>query len=319
VKSHLIPFLILAALATSTAGATVGWTAKDTAGRDVAVPMADKPVVVAFLRPGQQQSDDALEQMKAVLAKQPAGQIVLVFSGPDNAAAGHQYAAARMITWPVVLDRDYALSGKMNVHVWPATIVVGTDGTEIARLTGMPSSYAADLHANLDFAARQIDQAALNRRLSTKQVVAATSQQAATRYVIIANALLDRGQVDAALVEIEQGLTRDPSDASLRLTRARILLKQKKFADALAAADQLAGVIPAWQCNVVRGEALIALERWPEAKAAVADAVKLNPSPSHAWYLAGLVHAHDQDWKNASAAFQRAYESTLGGGAKAAR
>src|SRR4029450_10944603 len=108
-------------------------------------------------------------------------QVVLVFSGPDNAAAGQDYAAARRITWPVVLDRDYALSGKMNVHVWPGAIVVATDGTELARLTSLPTSFAADLHAHLDFAAKKIDKVALDRRLSSKQVVAATTQQAATR------------------------------------------------------------------------------------------------------------------------------------------
>ena len=296
--------------------ATVQWSAKDAAGRDIAVPFADRPAVVIFLRPGQQHSDDALDQLKAVVAKQPAAQVVLVFSGPDNAAAGKEYAAARRVAWPVVLDGDYAISGKHDVHVWPATIVIAAgDGTELARLTGLPSSYAADLHAHLDFATRQIDQAARDKRLSTKQVVAATSQQAATRYVIIARALLERGQVDQALVEVEQGLRREPGDVALRVMRAKILLRQKQFDAALAAAEQLAAgaaAPPPWQVNVIRAEALVALQRWPEAKAAAADAVKLNPNPAHAHYLAGLVYAHEEDWRSAAAAFRHAYESAGG-------
>jgi hypothetical protein len=40
--------------------------------------------------------------------------------------------------------------------------------------------------------------------------------------------------------------------------------------------------------------------------------VKLNPNPAHAHYLAGLVHAHEQDWPRAAAAFRHAYESAAG-------
>jgi hypothetical protein len=319
IRSTLLILLMLAAAAAAAAAATpasaaaVQWTTTDAAGRDIAVPLADRPAVVVFLRAGQSHSDDALEQLKAVVAKQPAAQVVLVFSGPDNAAAGKEYAAARRVAWPVVLDRDYAISGKHDVHVWPATVVIAAgNGAQLARLTGLPSSYAADLHAHLDFATRQIDEAARDQRLSTKQVVAATSQQAATRYVIIAKALLERGQVEAALVEVEQGLQREPNDVALRVTRAKILLRQKKFDAALAAGDQLAGAAAPWQVNVIRAEALVALERWPEAKAAAADAAKLNPNPAHAHYLTGLVHAHEQDWRSAAEAFRRAYESAGG-------
>jgi tetratricopeptide (TPR) repeat protein len=306
-----ITVIVLLAMGVSSAhGAeAVRWSAKDAAGRDVAVPIADGPSIVAFLRPGQQHSDEALQQIKAVVAKQPTARLVLVFSGPDNAAAGAQFASARMVTAPLVFDADYAIAGKMNVHVWPAAIVVASDGTEVGRLTSLPSSFAADLQAHVDFAAKQIDQASHDKRLSTRQIVAATTQQAATRFLIIANALLERGQVDQALVEIEQGLKRDASDVSLRLARAKVLLKQKKFSDALAAADQLNGSAPPWQVNQLRAESLIALERWPQAKTAAAEAAKLNPHPAHAHYLTGLICAHDQDWRAAADAFKLAYES----------
>jgi tetratricopeptide (TPR) repeat protein len=301
--------LSLSLVAMCAHAAEVRWTAKDTTGRDFVVPLADKPVVIAFLRPGQQQSDDAIEQVKSVLAKQPAAQVVLIFSGPDNAAGAQQYAAARSLAWPLVLDRDYALSGSMNVHVWPATVVVGVDGTELARLTSLPATYAADLHAYLDFGAKKIDKVELDRRLSSRQVVAATTQQAATRFLILANALLERGQIDSAMTEIEQGLSRDGNDVSLRVARTKILLRQKKFDAALAAADQLTGAVPPWQSNLLRAEAFIALGRWPDAKSAAGEALKLNPSPSRANYLCGLIAEHEQDWKSAAESFRRAYEA----------
>jgi hypothetical protein len=37
-------------------------------------------------------------------------------------------------------------------------------------------------------------------------------------------------------------------------------------------------VVPTWQVNLLRAEALIALERWPEAKVAAGAAIELNPN-----------------------------------------
>ena len=289
---------------------TIPWTARDTAGKEVAVPSRQHTTIVAFLRPGQPHSEEALKHISDIVAKQsaaPAG-VVIVLSGPDNAAAASKINPGSA---QVVLDAEYALSGKMNVHVWPATIVVTGDGMELARLSGMPATYATDLAAHLDFAAKKIDRAALEQRLTTRRVVAATTQQAATRFLIIANALLERGQVEQALAEIDQGLQRDANDVSLRLARARVLIKLKQFDAALAAVDQLKDAVPPWQSNVLRAEALIALERWPNAKTAVADALKLNPRPAHAHYLSGLILLHEQDYKSAAESFRKAYEAAV--------
>ena len=300
------------AVATSQA-TVVPWTARDTAGNDVTVPSRERTTIVEFLRPGQAQSEESLKQIKEVVAKEQASPvgIVIVLSGPDNVAAAREVEAGQA---QLVLDPQYAISGKMDVHVWPATVVVAADGTALARLSGMRPTFATDLAAHLDFAARRIDQAALEKRLATRQVVAATSQQAATRYLIIANALIERGQFEQALAEIDQGLQREPREVSLRLARGSLLLRLKQFDAALATADELEGAVPSWQNSVLRAEALIALERWAEAKQAVEAAVRLNPHPAHAHYLAGQVYIHDQDFKAAAASFRAAYEASISNG-----
>jgi tetratricopeptide (TPR) repeat protein len=168
------------------------------------------------------------------------------------------------------------------------------------------------LRSQSEIAGREVRVECLDRfswRDSTRKVIAATTQQAATRYLIIANALMERGQFDAALAEIDRGLVRDAGEASLRLARVKVLIKLKQFDAAIAAAGQLGGAAPGWQAGELRGEALIALGRWPEAKLAVADAVKLNPHPGHAFYLSGLIAAQEQDWKAAAEAFRKAYEA----------
>jgi tetratricopeptide (TPR) repeat protein len=305
--------LVLCALPTRAADSptVIQWTARATTGNEVRVPIADKVTVVTFLRPGQEQSDAAVKQIAESSAPNAAAQVIVIISGQIPPDAVQKFIEADKIAWPVVLDADYALSGKMSVRVWPTTLVIAGNGTQVAHLAGLPPSFAADLSAYSDFASRKIDQSALASRLTTtRQAVADSPEQAASRHARIALALLDKEQFDQAATEIEEGLKLAPNDLSLRVARVRMLLKQKKPDAALTAAEQLNDLAPPWQVNLLRAEALIALGRWPDARLAAADAIKLNPYPSSAYYLSGQICAHEKDWERAADAFRRAYEAT---------
>ena len=267
--------------------------------------------VLLFARVGQSQSDDAMAQIAVVTSKSAAAtNVQVILSGPSAAADATKLVLPKSLPAKVLTDPEYALAGKHNVHVWPATVILGGDGKEVARIAGLRPSYATDLDAYLDLAAGKIDKATLDQRLASKQIVTPTSQQAATRHVLIANALIDRGQIEQALKEVDDGLKRQPDEISLRVTRAKLLLQLKQPAAALAAAEELADRVPPWQANALRAEALIALERWSEAKIAAEEAVKLNPNPADANYLRGLIFWHEGDWQRAAEAFRRAYEAS---------
>ena len=301
--------------AESPASAPVQYSGRATNGAEIAVPSAGKVTVLAFLRAGQEQSDAAAKQIAQTLAKGTPGaadaQVVVVISGHTPADAVAKFVESAKIAWPVVLDPDYALSGKLAVRVWPTTVVVAADGTQAAHLAGLPASFASDLSAYLDFAGKKIDQTALDGRLTTKQVVADSPRQMAERHLRVASALLDRGDFDAAKSEIEQGLARVPGDASLRVLLVRTLIKQNQPDAALASADQLKDAVPPWQSSLLRAEALVALQRWPEAKLAAADSLKLNPNPAAAHYLAGVIASQEKDWERAAESFRKAYEAGL--------
>jgi tetratricopeptide (TPR) repeat protein len=304
----LLVLITIAADAPSTA--PVRWTARSTTGVNVAVPIPDKVTVVAFLRPGQGQSDDAVKQIAA--AADPAVTAVIVVTSGQNApGAVEKFIADDKINWPVVLDVDYALAGTMSVRVWPTTLVVAADGSRASHLAGLPQSFAADLPAYIDFAARKIDAATLESRLATtRQAVSDSPEQIAARHAHIAADLLDKGQADQAQAEIDQGLKRSPENVNLRVMQVRALLKQKRPDAALSAADHLNNLAPPWQVSLLRAEALIALQRWSDAKEAATGAINLNPMPASAYYQLGQVYAHDKDWQQAADAFRRAYEST---------
>jgi hypothetical protein len=61
--------------------------------------------------------------------------------------------------------------------------------------------------------------------------------------------------------------------------------------------------------STVKAWALVGLDQWGDAKALIVDITRLNPSPGEAYYLAGLIHLHDNEPAKAAECFRTAYES----------
>jgi hypothetical protein len=303
----------LPVMAPAAQGDKIAFTARTTAGKEVAVPAKDHPTVLLFGREGQPQSEQAIEQVRRLADPTRAGavDVVVILSGNGNVASDKLHKEATAAGWPVVRDPDYQLSGKVGVHVWPTTVLFAPDGRERAHLAGLPPAFAADLEAHLDLALGKIDQAGLEQRLATRQTVSDNDQQRALRHIQIANQLMDRADLGGAQRAIDSA-AKLHDDAAVQLARVRLLILSDKPADALAILDATpADGVPPWTLAILHGRAHVALKQWDQAKAALADALHLNPNPAEAHYLLGLVHQNKQDWQAAADAFRAAYEATL--------
>ena len=305
----------LAQQATPNAAPTaVKWSAKDTRGQQINVPAADRPTVVLFVRGDQPQSKQAVKQAKAVLKAAEAVQTIVILSGQQDAQAPATTAANLGWTDPIVLDTDYAASGKMGVHVWPTTVVVSSTGVQIAHLPGISASYGTELDAYLAFAAGKIDQKELTKRLGTTDVVGDTAEQMAARHLQVAQRLMEKGLLDQAQAEIAEGLKRQPRNASLRLVLVRIYLRQGDIKQAQSLIENIgADEVPSWQRNLLRGQLQLAAQQWDAALPLLQEALKLNPDPAETQYELGRVYAQKGDWQHASEAFKAAFEATSTG------
>jgi tetratricopeptide (TPR) repeat protein len=291
----------------------INWSGKDVTGADVKVPV-DRPSIVAFVRADQEQSKQAIKQLQATAGDTRAAQVVVILSGPLAADQAKTLWEQLPRTWSVVVDADFAASGKMAIHVWPTTLVIKASGAQVAHLAGMPKTFATDLAAYLDFVAGKIDDATLQKRLTTQDVITDSPAQAASRHLQVAQRLLEQSQVEQAKTELTAGLKYVPNDPMLQLTLARVYVLLSQPKDAIDILDKLpAGATPAWQASLVRAKALIALEKWADAKAILPEALKLNPDPAEAHYLLGLCYQHDQDWPHAAEQFRLAVEKSAAG------
>ena len=309
----LILLLIALTCAAAEQPVTVSWAAKDTAGNAVAVPTQSKVSVVAFLRADQKQSTEALAAVARAVGSSADVQVIVVLSGQLTEQQIKSVAASTQPAFPIVADPDFSASGQMSVHVWPTTVIVRSDGGQAGHLAGLPTSFASDLHAYIDFAQDKIDQTTLHTRLENQSVVQDSSSQAAKRRLQVATRLLESGEVEKAGAEVEAALKLAPHDPSLLLAKANVLIAAGDAATALDVVNAVpAGAAPAWQIELLKGRALVALERWDDAKRALPESIKLNPNPAEAHYLLGIAHQNTKEFEKAAEEFRAACEAASG-------
>lgn len=286
--------------------------ATDIDGKPVKVPQADRPTLLLFLMAGQPQSQGALEQVAAALGPKPSVAVVAVVTGPQ--AEAEAKALKGKLPAAAVLDPDYALAGKMGVRAWPTTLLIQSDGQELAHLAGLAKSFAKDLAGYLDFAAGKIDRETLKGRLSTSQIIEDDPHQVARRHLEVAERELAKGLLGEARQEIERGLHIEPQDPELQLANARLLLLEGQPGQAVAALDRMdQAAVPPWKIDALRGRALVALKQYDNALAVLQRATRLNPEPGEAWYALGVLYEQRGEWQQAAKAFRSAFEATPAG------
>lgn len=287
-------------------------TTRDAGGAEVKVPQADRPSLLLFLRADQEQSRTAADNAKSALKDLPAVQVLVVLSGAGDAQQVKKFTEG--LPWPVVNDPDFGMVGQLQVRVWPTSIVVMSDGKELARLRGLPQSYARDLNAYLSFATGKIDRKALDQRLGAPEIIGDTPEQMAGRHLQVADRLMEKGLTEQARLELDRGLKLHPQDQRIELALARVylMLDQPQQAQALLGKYDEKSAL-AGEVGTLKGWALVSLKKWDEAIPTLQAAIRLNPNPAEAYFFLGVAYQAKAQWSEAAAAFRAAFEATPGG------
>ena len=289
---------------------SINWSSNDTTGEKITVPASDRPTVLLFARADQPQSKQAAKQVRDILQSLGQVQQILLLSGLQDMATAQK--TAQMMQWsgPVVLDPEFTASGQMSIHVWPTTVVVNSSGKQVAHLAGLSSTYTRELDAYLAYASGKIDDATLKQKLTNDKVIADSEHQMASRHLQVAQKLLAKGSVDEARNEIEEGLKREPSSASLKVLMVRVMLLKGETKSAGEMIDSLdKSAIPAWQINQLRGKLLLAQGQTDAAIPLLQDALKLNPQPADIYYDLGKAYEAKSDWKAAATQYKAAFDA----------
>jgi hypothetical protein len=285
---------------------------KSADGRPIAVPHPDRPTILLFTRPAHAQQAQLLRLVEACLGRDARrAQVILLLGGSGAEAEAKRLAESKAVPWPVVADEKEELFAALEVHVWPTTLVVRTDGTQAARIAGAPESLAVSLPAQIDFAAGRIDRATMADRITAgRQVAGDNPERQAARHLQVARRHLAAGNADAARAALEQALALHPSSIPAQVELVRALTRLGRVADAAARLDKLDGAqLPPGERDLLRAAILIRQAKWAAANEALAAAAAAQGADSaEVHYLSGQIHERMGNMTAAANAYRRALE-----------
>ena len=291
------------------AAEAVRFTAKDAGGNRVDLPDARQPTLLICLLGDQPQTPQVIDALKPILTPQSGVQVVAILSGTDAPTQATRLARDGF-PWRIVTDPDHAISGKLSVHAWPTTVIVSTTGATVMHLPGLPKSFANDVEAYVAFATGRIDQAALDKHLSTRETVVDSPAQMAQRHLQVAQRLLQRDLPEQALAQLREALKLQPDDPQIQEAAAEVLLTVGDTAAASELLKKLNDTSPTPRSRLLHGRLFIATKQWDQARTTLLEALRLNPDPAQAYYFLGIVYQHDAAPDKAAEAFRKAYEHT---------
>lgn len=285
------------------------WTGLDVTGVDVELPDPKRPTSAIFMRADQMQDNHVLQAVAQVVPDNARAQVLVVVCGKDAEQQAKALIAAKLAPWPIVPDPDFELSRRMGLHVWPTTVVIQSDGAQVARLGGAPQSFPNELNAWIDLAAKKIDRTTLNQRLAKHDPWDDEPSQRATRLFQTAQRLLQENNLEAARRTLAEALRLQPDSAPIQASLITTLVQLKRPKEAMDLLAKLpANVLAPWEESLLRGRVMLAMNRPDQAKTHLLNAVKLNPDHPDAHYLLAQVYEREKDYAKAAAEYRAALE-----------
>jgi predicted CXXCH cytochrome family protein len=283
------------------------WSASDITGATITVPDPKQPTVLLFARAGQTEPGEVLALLDQVRQR---SRLVVILSGPGADEQAGESRNSSELGVPVIADGDSLLAAQQGVYGWPVTLVVSSDGSELARIRGTPQSLAMKLTAYLDFAAQRIDAQQLAEKISRDEPAEASDLSKKTqRMLATARQLLADGNVEQARSVLTEALKLEPRSAPLLVAMVDTLieLKQGRFAiGTIARIPQ--GAMPQAELDVLRARIYISIAQWPRAKELLEKALLADPNLAAAHLQMARVLEHEKNWQQAAHHYRLAIE-----------
>lgn len=215
-------------------------------GRAELLSRAATASLFVFFRPGQDHSLDALRDLEAIrreLAGKPV-RFVAVVSGSWPAAEVREVVQAAGVAWPVLVDRDDALYGRLGVRLHPVVGIADRSLRLVAYEHFRKINFREIVLARLRVALGELREADMARVLEPERATTGSPEAEARRHLNLARALWKRGNGPKALESVRRSLAAAPSAAAWAL-QGEILAAGRDCAGARAAFQAALKIDPA--------------------------------------------------------------------------
>jgi predicted CXXCH cytochrome family protein len=292
--------------------ATVSIKVTDVNGTLVELPDAARPALLLFVGTDAEANRSLLASVLRIVgdpARAPTA-VVVILCGSDASSANHSAAGTMSSTWPIVVDEDRRVSGKLDVHGWPSGLIIRSDGTQVARIGGSPESFAVKLGAYLDVASGREDAEQVERRLARPAMIKDRSTPNPARQLQLARKLLDEGSAEAARKVLAEVLRIEPDSLPARVAMIEASCQLGRGAEAISMLGKVPpDALPRGRHDVLRARACILTERWAEARQLATRALQQDPKSPDAHFIMAQIHEREGDFRSAAAEYRAASEA----------
>lgn len=231
-----------------------------------------------------------------------------VMCGPGADEYLKSYDGRTPPSFPLLLDPDFELWGKLGVIAAPTAVVVGPDHRLQWAKAGYGYDFVPSFHAQLAEALGLRAHADVSTPVVT--LSNASSQARLERHVQMAKTLVKKGRFDLAAAELKRAQSLDPNALEIVLEYGELLCRTGENNAALEVVAQAKAQTNPDRARVllISGWARRQLGQLDAAESLLVEASRLDPRYSRIPFELGKVHQAKGDFETAALWYRRALE-----------
>ncbi|MHC4394268.1 MAG: tetratricopeptide repeat protein [Planctomycetota bacterium] len=267
---------------------------------------------LVLLSSNQSQSKRAVADIEKIAVELDKKDVSLDFVGVINKQMEKGFGESRTdgsaMVFPVLLDEEYKLWGKLGVIAKPTVLVVGKDDTVLWIKAGYGYDFAPSLRDHLNQALGITEKKIAEGLTEVRTLKNDSTQGKVKRHLKIARGLEEKGRFESAIAQVHKARELDPNsiDAALAIGELYCRVGESHKALDVIAKIKTTKRFDKAQLFLISGWAKRQLGELESAEKFLLEAVSLRPKSSRVFYELGKIYQATGQTEKAMQAFHKA-------------
>jgi tetratricopeptide (TPR) repeat protein len=253
----------------------------------------NKVLIVVFLPPAQRRIGRTITDVERVIEELQGNAKELNFVGVISGPAVKDIPAPAKpdakLTFPILLDGDFHLWGKLGVIAAPTVVIAGKDDIVAWTKAGYGYDFVPMVRVHIEQVLGIVQENAMEDAEQVKTVTNDTVEARTQRHLQMAKILETKGRIEPAIDELQKAVRLDPNDIEPSLQLGELLCKVGRNEEALNLAGKLQATTKSdrGRLLVISGWAKRQMGDVETAERLLREATTLNPTSIRALFELG--------------------------------